>query len=57
MVFDDSNETDKGDTTVKTLTIPPRHVAVSKPAEVVLSHVTCPRRPPSLWAGIISEVF
>lgn len=45
MVVDGSNGTDKGDTTVKTLTIPTRHVAVSKPAEVVLSHVPCPAAP------------
>ena len=63
IVFDGRNETDEGDSTIKTQTIPSRHVAVSKPAEPVPSHVTTsppyvpPPHPPSLWAGIISEVF
>lgn len=63
MVFDGRSETDEGDSTIKTQTIPSRHVAVSKPAELVPSHVTpsppyVPHpHPLSLWAGIISEVF
>lgn len=40
IVFNGRNETHKGDRTIKTQTIPSRHVAVSKPAELVPSHVT-----------------
>lgn len=35
IVFNGRNETHKGDRTIKTQTIPSRHVAVSKPAELV----------------------